>query len=235
MPPLKLKILLEPNPLKSRTLVRRLAVAGDTFHMYIYIYIHIYIYIYIYTYATYIYIYIYIYQNHIPFRHIEARMRRTHGVMIGVPIVSHGHRCSLCKYEYEGMSQFARVVKGVGLRSTGSNSAWVSNPIADMRRAGRLPIIIYIYIYMYICTHVHTYMCIYIYIYTHIYMHICIHTDMFLIYIYIYIQFKSEHELIRNIDTLKTNIFLVDAGYVVFFLARPLKHISLALFLRHVW
>ena len=63
-------ILIENlTPLKSRTVVRRLAVRADIYiyiyihtHIYIYIYIHIYVYTHIYIYIhMYVYIYIYIY------------------------------------------------------------------------------------------------------------------------------------------------------------------------------
>ena len=55
IPPLKLKIMLESNPLKSRILIQRLAVALFTQILYTHIHIHIY------TYIPIIYIYIYIY------------------------------------------------------------------------------------------------------------------------------------------------------------------------------
>ena len=57
--PLKIKIVLESNPLKSRILVRRLAVPSFPLHPALSNDVHIYIYIYIYIHIhTYIYIYI---------------------------------------------------------------------------------------------------------------------------------------------------------------------------------
>ena len=67
IPALEMNIVLESNPVKSRILVRRLAVSQLTrrniTYMYIYIYIYIYVYVYIYIYVyicicVYIYIYI---------------------------------------------------------------------------------------------------------------------------------------------------------------------------------
>ena len=65
IPPLKIKIPIESNPLNSRILVRRLALCLQNYtfiYIYIYIYIHTYIHTNIHTYTcTYVYIYIYIY------------------------------------------------------------------------------------------------------------------------------------------------------------------------------
>ena len=78
IPPLKMKIMLESNPLKSRNLVRRLAVAPERFgtprrppeagtrgpYSYVYLCVCVYIYIYIYMYiCIHVYIYIYMYTH----------------------------------------------------------------------------------------------------------------------------------------------------------------------------
>ena len=65
IPPLEIKMMLESSPLKSRILVRRLAVSsGGGVHICMYAYtcmnVYIHIYIYIYTYIhTPIYVYMY--------------------------------------------------------------------------------------------------------------------------------------------------------------------------------
>ena len=86
IPLLKLKITLESNPLKSRILVRRLAVdfgslivrgrpsprAGEllgarpaelNMELYIYIYIYIYTYLFIYLFIVFLFIIIYVYRS----------------------------------------------------------------------------------------------------------------------------------------------------------------------------